>query len=336
MNAPSPPEKVGRGSPGRAAEVAAVIAGAGVGTAGAFALFYLFRSARAAVENFVVVFVSIVVEALPFVLAGAFVSGLIAVAVPDRFFAAVSRLPVGVQLPAAVAGSFAFPVCECGSVPVARRLILRGVHPSAGVAFMLAAPVLNPVVLASTWVAYAGRDPLAMTAGRAILGAAVALLVGAALKTGGPSPVRSTTAGEHGHDHGSGGFAALASHVSGDFLFMGRFVVAGAALAALLQTAVPQDAVAPLADSALLGSLAMMALAFAMSLCSEADAFVAVSFTHFTPASQLSFLVFGPVLDLKLALLYAAAFGRGLPWLVALVSAPVILAGSLWFGMIFG
>src|SRR5205085_6194 len=109
-----------------------------------------------AVSTFVLVAVSILVEALPFVLVGALVSALIAVAVPERAFARVARLPLAVQLPAAALGAFAFPVCDCGTVPVARRLLTRGLHPAASLTFMLAAPIVNPLVLASTWVAYGG------------------------------------------------------------------------------------------------------------------------------------------------------------------------------------
>jgi len=138
----------------------------------------------AVAQNLVLVFASIVIEALPFVLLGAVVSGLIEVLVPERWFAAIGRLPARLQVPGAVVGGLAFPVCECGSVPVARRLILRGVHPAAGLTFMLAAPVLNPVVLLSTFVAYQGREAVAMVAGRAALGALVAVVAGWALGGG--------------------------------------------------------------------------------------------------------------------------------------------------------
>ena len=112
-----------------------------------------------ALGTFGVIFTSIVVEALPFILLGAAASAAIAVFVPARSSRAWRQLPAPLQVPAAAVAGFAMPVCECGSVPVARRLMLRGLQPSAGIAFMLAAPILNPIVLASTWVAYgaAGR-----------------------------------------------------------------------------------------------------------------------------------------------------------------------------------
>ncbi len=107
--------------------------------------------------------------------------------------------------------------------------------------------------------------------------------------------------------------------------------LAGAGLAALLQTAIPQSLVSGVARTPVIGSLALMAIAFVLSLCSEADAFVAVSFTPFPIGSQLAFLVFGPVVDAKLAFLYGATFRRRFVARLVVVAVPVALAGSLWF-----
>ena len=173
--------------------VAAVIAARTVGVAESETL-----------ATFGVIFTSIVVEALPFILLGAAASAAIAVWVPARAFARVSRLPAPLQVPAAAAAGFAMPVCECGSVPVARRLILRGLSPSAGIAFMLAAPILNPIVLASTWVAYGAAGKAAeMTAARAGLGLLVAVLAGTLprLIAGTPPAEGNRTGGEVAGDN---------------------------------------------------------------------------------------------------------------------------------------
>jgi uncharacterized protein len=258
---------------------------------------------------------------------------MLAVYVPDRLFARVARLPVGVQVPCAALGGLAFPVCECGSVPVARRLILRGVHPAAGIAFMLASPVINPVVLASTWVAYSGRGTsLEMTLGRAGLGLLLAALVGLAVGRLGRQALLRPEAGSHGHVHAHDGRGAtLVEHLSADVVFMGKFIVLGAAVAAALQTLVPQDLVNGVADAPVLAAVALMALAFALTLCSQADAFVAVSLTAFSPGSQLAFLVFGPVADTKLVLLYGGTFTRGFAVRLVAIAVPFLVAGSLLF-----
>lgn len=289
-----------------------------------------------AAETFVLIFNSIVIEALPFVLLGAVVSALIAAFVKDATFEKLARLPIRLQVPGAALGGMAFPVCECGSVPVARRLIARGLHPAAGLAFMLAAPVVSPIVLLSTVVAYRGRGVAwQMVLGRAGLGLAMAVIAGFVLGGRGAKGLLRARPDEEdlsaaGFDRRSQ-FGAFVEHLAGDFFFMGRFVVLGGILAAILQTLIPQDIVSSLAGTPLVSALALMAIAFVLSLCSEADAFVAVSFTQFPLGSQLAFLVFGPVVDAKLALLYGATFRRRFVVRLLTVAVPVALVGSLWF-----
>lgn len=298
---------------------------AGVGEAPAF-------------ETFALIFSSIVIEALPFILLGALVSAVLGVYVPARLFDRIGRLPLALQVPGAALSGFAFPVCECGSVPVARRLMKRGVHPAAGIAFMLASPVLNPLVLASTWIAYGGGETGGeMVAGRALLGLATAAVVGLALGRDAGELLRARPHElDHAHAHdGDGGRVgrggAFADHVVSDFLFMGKFIVLGAGLSALLQTAVPETVIGALGGTPVLSALTLMLVAFVLSLCSEADAFIAASFTAFAPAAQLAFLVFGPIADTKLAVLYGATFRRWFVLRLVLVAVPVILLGSLVF-----
>jgi uncharacterized membrane protein YraQ (UPF0718 family) len=283
----------------------------------------------AEIETFTVIFASIAVEALPFVLLGALMSALIEVFVSDRAFERVSRLPLRLQVPGLALCGMAMPVCECGSVPVARRLILRGVHPGAGVAFMLAAPILNPVVLFSTAVAYAGNDAALMVAARAGLGLVLATTSGLLIARMGAGRLLARPDTAHHHAHGAGRVRRVMDHLSSDFFFMGKFVVAGAALAAAMQTLVPQDVFTGVLTTPFVGAALLMVFAFLLSLCSEADAFVAISFVQFPIGAQLAFLVFGPVLDIKLSLLYAATFGWGFVLRLAAISVPIVLGGSM-------
>ena len=286
----------------------------------------------AGAQTFTLIFTAIVVEALPFVLLGALVSAAIEVFVGDRSIDRIARLPLWLQMPAAALGGAAFPVCECGSVPVSRRLIKRGIHPAAGITFMLASPIFNPIVLASTWIAYSPRGlGWQMVAGRAGAGIALAIATGWALGADGAKQLLKSRDDEHSHQHGESRRAAFIEHFSSDFFFMGKFLVAGAAFAAALQTAIPQSLVSGFATTPVIGTLGLMGVAYLASLCSEADAFVAVSFTQFPLGSQLGFLVFGPVLDLKLSFLYSAAFKRRFVLRLAAVAIPVTLATSLLF-----
>jgi uncharacterized membrane protein YraQ (UPF0718 family) len=257
--------------------------------------------------------------------------------VPARWFARLALLPRAVQMPVAGLGGFAFPVCECGSVPVARRLVTKGMTPAAAITFMLAAPVLNPVVLVATGVAYAGRGiALPMVVGRGALALTAALAVGWVVARRSREEILRTPAegGEdHVHEHRG---RAFFTHLAGDFLYLGRFLVIGAAAAGLLQTFVPQSVIGTVADAPVLSIAAMMGLAAVLSLCSESDAFVAASFVQFGPAAQLAFLVFGPMVDAKLVALYAGTFSRGVLRAVVVTAAAVTLAGALWLEVLLG
>lgn len=313
---------------------------AAIGAASAFWFEDVGGNAKA--ESFALVFTAIVAEALPFVLLGAFVSAAIAVYAPDRIFEKIGKLPRSIQLPAAALGGFAFPVCECGSVPVARRLIARGVHPSAGVAFMVAAPIFNPVVLGATWVAYRPRGlGVEMVAGRAALGLVLAVLIGWAIGNDGSAVLRprsdgcgeeSCCEGPDHHDRRS----SFTGHLTDDLFHIGRYLVLGAALAAAMQAFLPTGVIAEASSSPLVAALILMGLAFLSSLCSEADAFVAVSFMPLPIGSQLAFLTFGPVLDLKLFFMYGASFSRRVVGSLAAIAVPVTVAGSLWFQVMVG
>ena len=304
---------------------------------GGAAVYALDPARSPQVANFAIVFASLLVEAVPFIVLGALVSALIEVFVPARVFGRLGALPGRVQLPLAGLAGLAFPVCECGSVPVARRLITKGLTPAAAVTFMLAAPVLNPVVVASTVVAYSGRPSLwPMVMGRVGLGLTVAMAVGWVVGRGSSAALLGAGRPARNHDHGSGKGRAFFGHLSDDFTFMGRYLVVGAALAAALQTFVPQSIIASVADAPIVNLVAMMALAFVLSLCSESDAFVAASFVEFGVGAQLAFLVFGPMVDTKLGVLYTGTFSRAFTATVVVVVTGVTLAGALWMEVLFG
>jgi uncharacterized membrane protein YraQ (UPF0718 family) len=204
---------------------------------------------------------------------------------------------------------------------------------------MLAAPILNPIVLASTWVAYgAAGKAVEMTLARAGLGLVLAIAVGLAVGRFLGTDVLRASAAEpvlgHEHAHSGGRWGAFAEHLAGDFLFMGRFLVLGAAISAAIQTLLPQDILTGIGGAPVVAALTMIGLAFALSLCSEADAFVAVSFTAFPLSAQLAFLVMGPAFDAKLAVLYGATFRRAFIPVLLVTAVPLSIAGSLLIGAV--
>ncbi len=282
----------------------------------------------ARLQTFVTIFLGIFIEAVPFLLAGSLVSGVIEVFVDrDALARLVPRRPV----PAALAGALlglAFPVCECGVVPVTRRLYQKGLPLPVGIAFLLAAPVVNPVVILSTAAAFGWGTLLWGRLGLSILiPFLVGLLFGLARPQeilreedpAGPGNGQHDHHGHHDHQHGPSStqgqwrqrlIAAL--NVGGDdFLDMARYLIVGSMLAAAMQSLVPQAALLALGERTLTSVATMMALAFILSICSTVDAFVALSFVNsFPPAAVLAFLVFGPMVDIKSALMFLGVFRR--------------------------
>lgn len=273
---------------------------------------------------------AIFVEALPFLALGAMLSALIEVFVPGE---RLTRLvPRGVLAGGAfgVAAGFVVPTCECGVVPVVRRLIRKGLPPRAALAYLVAAPIVNPVVLLSTLVAF--RGSWTMVGLRALIavltGLALAAVVGRrevdqVLRDG---AVATSSGHDHG-DHDHGGYSRLLAvwtHAARDFLEMGKFLVLGAGAAALFKTFLPPAALAVFQDNLVLSILAMMGLAVLLSVCSEADAFVAASFVAFPTAAHLAFIGLGPMVDLKLIGMHVATFRRRV-WLSLLVVPTVVV-----------
>jgi uncharacterized membrane protein YraQ (UPF0718 family) len=271
-------------------------------------------------QTFVTIFLSIFIEAVPFLLAGSVVAGFIEVFVKrDTLIRFVPRHPVGAALAGGALG-MVFPVCECGVVPVTRRLFHKGLPLSVGVAFLLAAPVVNPIVVASTYAAYGWGPMLWLRLGLSFM---IASMVGLIFYFATPDEVMlpdtlhaHSSAHHHHHDHSHNNsvfqriWDALATG-GDDFLDMARYLVAGCLLAAGMQTLVPQSALLLLGAGVLTSILVMMALAFVLSVCSTVDAFLSLAFVStFTPASILAFLVFGPMVDIKSSLMFLSIFRR--------------------------
>lgn len=294
------------------------------------------------VRTYFVIFSALLVQALPFVMVGALAASLVEVFVPVGTLERLGRLPRPLQLPAAALAGLAFPICECGSVPVARRLARRGLLPSAAVTFMLAAPVINPVVIASTFVAYRGRSAMwTIVGGRFVLGMLVAIAVGWVIGDRSPDELLKPSP-EDKHEHRlelgrpEAQWRRFFAHFGNDFLFMGRYLMLGATIAAGIQTFLPASVLTGVSGVPVVSLVVMMALAAALSLCSESDAFVAASFVQFGPAAQLAFLVSGPMVDAKLVALYAGTFRRGFVRALVVGVAATTLAGTLWLGVLTG
>ncbi len=372
------------------------------------------------VDRFFVIFTSIVFEALPFIIIGALISGTLEELLPQQFLARVIPKRRSLAIAASALMGMIFPMCECGIVPVMRRLLGKGLPLSCAVAYMLAAPIINPVVIGSTWAAFSGdrskKDGLTsvqMVTLRVSMGFVTAFVAASVVEAvarrrnindliliaprarnlhfadsndhknahhhdhgDGPCPHHHDHDG-HAHQpalahasaaHGEQSLAREASaeaesndpvggvsvkatpspstaqespsgmnnssrsvaqrliHISDtalhDFVDITTFLILGAILASLFQTLRVIDYLPVLEANPLVAIPVMMLVAVILCLCSEADAFVVANMIPIPLGGKLSFLVLGPMMDIKLYLMYTRVFRTRLIWTII----PVVVA----------
>ncbi|MET7452717.1 permease [Streptomyces sp. NPDC005574] len=258
-------------------------------------------------QSWMTVFVAVLVQALPFLVLGVLLSAAIAVFVPPSFFARALPSRPALAVPVAGLAGVVLPGCECASVPVAGALVRRGVTPAAALSFLLSAPAINPIVLTATAVAFP-RDP-EMVVARLVASLLVACAMGWLwLRIGRPDWLRPPARSSY---EGQGKGAAFWGSVRHDVMHAGGFLVVGAMAAATLKAVVPAEWLRMAAGNPVVSVLALAILAVLLSICSEADAFVAASLSQFSLTARLTFLVVGPMIDLKLFAMQAGTFGRG-------------------------
>ncbi|UOE96113.1 permease [Alkalihalobacillus sp. LMS39] len=272
----------------------------------------------ASLVNVNTIFLGIVIEAIPFILLGVFFSALIQVYVSEeslqRYLPKNAYLAL---LPAAILGAI-FPICECAIVPIVRRLIKKGMPLHVGVVFLVAAPILNPVVAASTYFAF--QNQLVVLYSRMGLAFVLAIIIGLFmyLLFKNSEQLKWTTNELTGReliqqvkplDKKPNRVKQTLYHAADEFFLMGKYLIIGAFLAAFIQTFLDRNILVAIGSNEWSSTAVMMAFAYLLSLCSEADAFVASSFgSMFSTGSLIAFLVYGPMIDLKNTIMLFAFF----------------------------
>ncbi len=297
-------------------------------------------------------FLGIFIEAIPFLLLGTVASGLI-----DNFISTddiarwVPRNPILATLAGTFMG-FLFPVCECGVVPVVRRLYQKGLPMSVGITFLLAAPAINPIALVSTYVAF-GFGPILI--GRFVFTAIVALSVGLvfAFSARPQDVLRPTTLiamPVMGGDGTTGeviplyvraprkpflvGLKNAIVEAGDEFYEMGRYLIFGSLVAAAMQTLISQDVLVAIGRGPVISVIVMQALAFVLSICSTVDSFLALAFTGtFTTGSVLAFLTFGPMVDVKSTLMFLGVFKRRTVLYLILLPLLMTMLIGVWINL---
>ncbi|WP_041425440.1 permease [Synechococcus sp. CC9902] len=307
------------------------------------------------------IFQGLLLEAIPFLLLGVAIAGLARWLVPQTAW--VQRLPKN-PLIAPITGAlmgFALPACECGNVPVARRLLASGAPMGTAFGFLFAAPVLNPIVLASTWAAFPDQPWLliARPLGAFVIAVLLSLLlvqlpetqllesallserrmsqplskIGLLERSGGliGDPIGEIAPAEPTRPRAMD----VLDQSSREFLDLLALLVLGCLIAALVQTWLPRSWLLAVGGAPTGSILALMLLAVVVSVCSSVDAFLALGFAaQVTPGALLAFLLLGPVVDLKLAGLFTVLMRpRAIAITAMAASLGVLLIGqwvNLW------
>lgn len=292
------------------------------------------------IQNFSVIFISIVLEAMPFIMMGAFISALIQVFITENTIARFLPKNKFLGVFAAALSGLIFPVCECAVIPIARRLIKKGVPINMAVAFMLAVPIVNPIVLLSTYYAFHAKPYMVLIRGGFGLLIAVSIGIIVDMLQGKTSPLKSSfveggSLCSCGYDHTykkqQSKFMEIIHHTNSELYDIGKFLILGAFISAFFQTVISREQVLVVGQHPIYSIAAMMLFAFLISLCSEADAFIASTFVgQFTYGGITAFMLLGPMIDIKNTLMLTASFKKSfIIKLVFLIFTMCFVAGSI-------
>lgn len=281
------------------------------------------------VQDFITLALSVFIEAFPFIVLGSLLASFIRTFVSHKVFDKfLARSGMPRRLGLSLLGCF-FPVCECGNVPLARALLIQGFKPSEAFTFLLAAPVLNPITIWATWTAF-GNDStivLARVIGTIVIANLIGYLV-SSFKDESSLLTNDFTAycqTENSHDHHNRSMRTKIREMLDTFVNeayeMSKMLAFGALAAGLIQTFVARSLIVGIGGNVILSIIAMLVLAFVISICANVDAFFALSFANsFTAGSIVSFLIFGPMIDIKMLILLKPTFTAKILWLVSLFS----------------
>ncbi|EWC58884.1 permease [Actinokineospora spheciospongiae] len=287
-----------------------------------------------AVRTGATIFVAVCVQALPFLVLGVLISGAIAAFVPASLLDRLLPKREAVAVPVAGIAGVALPTCECAAVPVARRLMQQGVPTSVALAFLLAAPAVNPIVLVATSVAFPNAP--AMVLARLTGSLATAVVMGWLwARFGKAAWIVERALRRIPEPDGRTRWRMFFETSRADLVDAGGFLVIGGLTAAVLNVVIPRAWVDSLGSQLVLGIVVMAALAVLLALCSEADAFVAASIAGMPLLPKLVFLVVGPAIDVKLFALQAGTFGRAFALRFAPATLVVATACAVVSGVVF-
>ena len=268
------------------------------------------------VQDFITLAISVIIESLPFVFLGVLISVFVQIWVPGHVLLRIlPKTPILRRFVLSLLGVL-LPVCECGNVPLSRGFIIRGISVPETMTFLVAAPIVNPVTIITTYQAFGFDDGILVA--RVLGGLVLANLIGW-LFSRHPNPDALLTARfaatctiAHERERAAAGGSKVRRSVAAfadDTTDLLPVLFVGAGIAALIQVAVSRDILLALGQHPVWSVFALMLLAFVVALCSNVDAFFILAFgSTFMPGAIVAFLVFGPVIDVKMLALLRTTF----------------------------
>ena len=268
--------------------------------------------------SFKVNFISILLEAFPFILIGSFVSSLIQICIPDEW---IYKIFKGNKLVSSITASILgllFPICDCGTIPLALGFLNKGVPLNAVIAFMLSAPIMNPISIISTY--YAFQSSIRIVFLRVVLGISISVISSLILGREKKENIVNDFIGNCNCDLCNGTykgalplekFNGILKGTADEFFKVSKFLIVGALFTSLLQLLNSYNMLSAIPKNNISYLLFMMLIAFLLSICSTSDAFVAKGFLNIVPMNSiLGFLVLGPMIDIKNTIMLTAYFKK--------------------------
>lgn len=246
-----------------------------------------------------IILLSIFIEGIPFLLIGSILSGIAHIYLKREKVAKLLQSHNILSYFGAILLGCIIPVCECGNIPFTKKLISKGVPVSVATTFLLSAPVCNPIVFFATLSAFPAEPKIAIL--RVALTIFIAVTIGYFLSFFDKGDIiKSTVLEELSAPETEVSITKAFSIAKSDFKSMITIFFIGALIATVIQLGIQRDFVLTLSETPFLSIIAMMGLAFIVSICSNVDSFFALSYAQVFPQySIIAFLVLGPMLDIK-------------------------------------
>lgn len=274
-------------------------------------------------RKFYTVFISILIQGIPFILVGSFVSAIIQIYISRDMFIKIFPKNIFLSCIIAAFAGLLFPICDCGTIPVVKGLMKKKIPIAAGITFMLAAPIVNPIAIISTIYAFQGMRSVIIC--RVLAGIIISISVGLIMQffTKKDEEILINEADaldcncgfcNDQYDYPKSRFEKLRAvfiHTGDEFFNIGKFMIIGTFLSSIFQNVVSINNNMYLPNDNRISLIIMILLSFLLSVCSTSDAFVAKGFLkQFSINSVMGFLVVGPMLDIKNTIMLCGNFKK--------------------------